>query len=108
LQNTEQEQFLFEASVQDLVEDTVKALVEVYNLRHKIQRLKLEGGELVKYGPAKPLDKQGIDTYSETAVEKGPFYNMDPTGRRTGNGQWHSSSAAASGDPWGPPWHSSC
>lgn len=68
------------------VADTISALVEVHNLRHKIQRLKYEAGELAKHGPAKPADKQGIDEYSETAIEKGPHYCMDPTGRRTGNG----------------------
>ncbi|GFH15203.1 uncharacterized protein HaLaN_11391, partial [Haematococcus lacustris] len=45
----------------------------------------LEGEELSKYGPAKPLDKQGIDEYAEVPVDKGKHYCMDPTGRRTGN-----------------------
>lgn len=69
------------------VKDTVEALVEVHNLRHKIQRLKYEAGELAKHGPAKPQDKQGIDEYAEAPVDKGPHYSMDPTGRRTGNGE---------------------
>lgn len=68
------------------MKDTIVALVEIHNLRAKIQMLKIEGEELSKYGPAKPLDKQGIDEFSETPVEKGPHYTMDPTGRRTGNG----------------------
>lgn len=46
----------------------------------------MEGEELAKHGPAKQPDKQGLDEYSETPVEKGPFYTADPTGRRTGNG----------------------
>ena len=28
---------------------------------------------------------QGIDEYQEEPIEKGPHYNQDPTGRRTGN-----------------------
>lgn len=47
-------------------------------------RLKLEGEELAKYGPSKPLDQQGIDKYAEASVQKGANYNEDPTGRRTG------------------------
>jgi hypothetical protein len=67
----------------------VRDLAEIFNLRHRITRLKLEGGELAKYGPAKVSDRQGIDTYEEGAAtrERGPFYCMDPTGRRTGEGE---------------------
>lgn len=87
MQRSEAEQFLFETTVEAGVQDTIVELVEVNNLRQRINRLKLEGEELAKYGPTKPLDKQGIDEYSEEPVEKGPHYNMDPTGRRTGNGE---------------------
>lgn len=59
----------------------------MFNLRHRITRLKLEGEELAKYGPAKHPEQQGIDKYSDQAVEQGQFYTMDPTGRRTGNGK---------------------
>ena len=95
LQRSEQEQFLFETTVEATVRDTIAALVEVHNLRAKIQILKMEGEELGKHGPAKPLDKQGIDEYSEAPVDKGPHYTMDPTARRTGNGE-HGSAAVAS------------
>ncbi len=67
--------------------DTAAALAHIYNLRHRITRLKLEGEDLAKYGPAKAPDKQGIDTYSEQPVVAGAFYCMDPTGRRTGEGE---------------------
>lgn len=87
MQNSEEDQFLYETSVQASVRDTVAELAKIYNLRHKITRLKLEGEELAKYGPAKQPDKQGIDQYSEEPVQKGEFYCMDPTGRRTGNGE---------------------
>lgn len=80
----------------------------MHNLRHRIARLRLEGGELAKYGPSKRPDKQGIDTYEDATAaggggseggssssaasaaaaprERGPHYCMDPTGRRTGEG----------------------
>lgn len=58
----------------------------IHNLRQTVAKVKVEGTELAKYGPAKQPDKQGIDTYDENSVTKGKFYLMDPTGRRTGNG----------------------
>lgn len=69
------------------VQATVAALVAVFNLRHTITRLKLEGEELAKYGPAKHPHAQGIDTYADAPVQQGEHYCMDPTGRRTGNGE---------------------
>lgn len=87
MQRSDNDQFLFETTVTESVKDTIREMVEINNIRHRITRMKLEGEELAKYGPAKHPDKHGIDTYSEEAIEKGPFYNMDPTGRRTGNGE---------------------
>lgn len=69
-----------------LVKDTLAALVRVHNLRQQIAKAKLEGGELAKYGMAKRPDLHGIDTYVDGDVRKGEHYNMDPTGRRDGNG----------------------
>lgn len=86
IQTSEDNQFLFETKVDSGVQSTVKSIVHIYNLRQKIHRLKLEGEELAKFGPAKQLEKQGIDTYAEENVDKGEYYTMDPTGRRTGNG----------------------
>lgn len=80
------EQFLFETTVEATVRDAIRELAVVNNLRQRITRLKLEGEELAKYGPAKLPEKQGIDTYSEEKPDTGLFYNMDPSGRRTGNG----------------------
>ena len=51
-----------------------------------VYRLKLEGEELAKFGPAKPIDQQGIDEYADQAIQKGRHYQQDPTGRRTGEG----------------------
>lgn len=46
------------------VQDLVRELVEVHNLRLRIQRLKFEGDELAQYGPIKPPDKQ-VTTFHE-------------------------------------------
>jgi hypothetical protein len=86
-QNSDEDQFLFETTIQATVRDTIVELTKVYNLRHRIVRLQLEGEELAKYGPAKQPDKQGIDQYAEQPVQQEQFYTMDPTGRRTGNGE---------------------
>lgn len=86
LQRSEQQQFLFETTVEQPVQETLRDIVTIHNLRQRIAKLKLEGGELAQFGFAKQPDKQGIDTYSDENIEKGEFYKMDPTGRRTGNG----------------------
>jgi len=86
-QRSEQEQFLCELPVATCVREAVRQLVELHNLRAKIQVLKMEGEELAKHGAAKQPDKQGLDEYAETPVDKGPHYTSDPTGRRTGNGE---------------------
>mmetsp|Transcript_22661 Transcript_22661/g.54230 ORF Transcript_22661/g.54230 Transcript_22661/m.54230 type:complete len:300 (+) Transcript_22661:70-969(+) len=85
VKNSEQERFLFETTVDAVVRDVLQEVVQLHNLRMRVHRLKYEGEELAKYGPAKRLDQQGIDEYQEEAVEKGKFYCQDPTGRRTGN-----------------------
>ena len=89
LKLSEEHQFLFETTVEAKVSDTVRALADIHNLRLRIQRLKLEGEELAKYGPAKHPEKEGLDEYQESfgygKVEKGAHYASDPTGRRNGN-----------------------
>lgn len=89
LKRSEDQQFLYETSVETPVKAAVAELAAINNLRHRIQRLKLEGGELAKYGPSKHPDKQGLDEYQAEfgygQVEKGSNYKADPTGRRIGN-----------------------
>lgn len=87
LQRSEQQQFLFECSASQTVQHVLADVTAIHNLRQTVTKVKLEGTELAKYGPAKQPDKQGIDTYDESVVEKGDFYQMDPTGRRSGNGE---------------------
>lgn len=85
VKKSDQECFLFETTVEASVKDTIRDVTHIHNVRMRIHRLKIEGEELAKYGPAKLPDKQGIDEYQEESVEKGAFYLQDPTGRRTGN-----------------------
>ncbi len=89
IKRSDEHQFLYETTTAAAVEVVVAELCKLHNTRLRIQRLKLEGEELEKHGPAKHPDKQSLDEYQEDfgygKVEKGPHYNSDPTGRRTGN-----------------------
>jgi cilia- and flagella-associated protein 298 len=87
MQRAQLQQFLYECTVEALVKDVLEDTVNIHNLRQKIAKLHIEGKELAQYGRSKHPEKQGIDTYAEENVEKGEFYKMDPTGRRTGNGE---------------------
>ena len=89
VKSSDEHQFLYETTVEADVTDCVRDLCEIQNARLRIQRLKLEGEELAKYGVAKHPEKQSLDEYQENfgygKVEKQEHYNADPTGRRTGN-----------------------
>ena len=50
----EEQQFLYETTVEIGVKDLIKELVEVHNLRLRIQRIKSEGDDLATHGPCKP------------------------------------------------------
>ena len=51
----EEHSFLYETTVEINVKDLIKELVEVHNLRLRLQRLKSEGDDLASHGPCKPL-----------------------------------------------------
>lgn len=85
--NSDENQFLYSTKINSTIKDTLIEIIKIYNLIQRIKILKIECEELSKYGPSKHPSKQSIDTYTdESEIEKGEFYNMDPTGRRTGNG----------------------
>ena len=92
VKRSEEHQFLYETTVEADVTSTVLDLCEIQNTRLRIQRLKLEGEELAKFGPAKHPEKEGLDEYAEDfghgKVEKNEHYTSDPTGRRTGNSKF--------------------
>ena len=88
IKNAEEDQFLFECSVEDSCDEVIRNVVQVWNLRLQIQRLCLHCKGLVDHGPAKKPAEVGIDHIEEQAgktIERGPFYVEDPTGHRTGN-----------------------
>jgi len=88
MKRSEDQQFLFETTVQQPVSECIRDMCAIHNLRERIGRLKMEGEELAKYGPAKEPSKQGLDEFEEegdTPVERPPNYERDPTGRRTGD-----------------------
>lgn len=63
-------------------------MVELNNLKHKIERLRLEGGELAKYGPAlSPEDQEDSDGEEDKVpAQSDEGLTIDPTGRRCGQG----------------------
>lgn len=70
-QNSELDQFLFEAPAARPVADVARDLAEVHNLRRRVARLGVEGAELAKYGPSKPPGESGaIDKYLEDEEEE--------------------------------------
>ena len=73
----EEQQFLYETTVEIGVKDLIKELVEVHNLRLRIQRLKSEGDDLATHGPCKPPDKQGLD---EDIQAEADGVEVDPMG----------------------------
>ena len=84
-------QFLYETTTETPVSTVVRELVEIHNLRLRIQRLKVEGDELAQHGPARHPDKQGLDEDLQAeadgvlAPERGPTFCKDPNGKRDGN-----------------------
>ena len=85
-QRSDDQQFLYETTVEAKVTDVINEMVEIHNLRLRIQRLNLEGGERAQFGPAREPSKVGIDEYKVSERERSPYFKEDPTGRRTGNG----------------------
>ena len=86
----EDQQFLYETTVAIGVGDLVRELVEIHNLRLRLQRLKMDGDDLAAHGPCKPPDKQGLDEDIQAEADgvtlppRGPTYRKDPTGKRDG------------------------
>ena len=102
--------FLYEASCDTKNDDLITNMVEIWNLRIRLRQL---AGTIYDYyhyiahflcdympclgsirelgvhGPMKSPDKVSIDSideqYQGKVIDKGPFYNPDPSGIRTGN-----------------------
>jgi len=112
VKKTEQDQFLYQTTVTASVDTVIRELVcprglvllpvvfvrlpaikrclqcDIWNTRLRIGRIADACDDLAKHGPLKPADKRGIDevmAQSGAVIEKGPRYNADPLGHRTGN-----------------------
>lgn len=82
--------FLYETTCSALNDDMVRDVVEIHNLRVRLQQLCGGIRELGRHGPMKPPDQAGLDAVAEeyqgAQIAKNEYYNADPTGVRTGNG----------------------
>ena len=82
--------FLYETACAIQNDALVRELVHIYNLRIRLRQLSGAIRYMAAHGPMKNPQKAGIDEiqekYNGEYVEKGEFYNPDPTGMRTGNG----------------------
>lgn len=90
IKRDQNDQFLYEASVQDTNDELIEGLATVWNTRLRLGFLVGALRDLAQYGPMKPTDEHGIDQikaeYEGAAVERSATYNPDPSGVRTGNG----------------------
>merc|ERR1711998_336332 len=87
-------QFLFETTVTKTVDEVVKELCEINNMRLRLSLLADNVKDLSEHGPMKPVEEQGLDDiYDEEGNVKptdtrpaGPDerINPDPSARRTG------------------------
>jgi hypothetical protein len=62
IKSGQQDGFLYEASVNDSNEDLICGLVQVWNMRIRLNMLQGAIRELAKYGPMKSQEDQGIDS----------------------------------------------
>lgn len=90
IKTSDQDSFLYETTCDTTNDNLVREIVRVWNLRLRLGQLVGGIREMAKYGPMKHPNKAGLDhigeTYNSETIEKGPYYQPDPTGTRTGNG----------------------
>eukprot|EP00903_Cladosiphon_okamuranus_P019889 g18281.t1 len=82
--------FLVESSTSESNDLLVRRLVKIWNTRLRLMQLVESVRDMAKYGPSKPPAEHGLDEvkeeYEGKHIDKGPHYQPDPTGKRTGNG----------------------
>lgn len=90
IKTSDQDSFLFETTCDTTNDTLVREITQVWNMRLRLGQLVGGLREMAKYGPMKHPNKAGLDeigeTYNGEAIEKGPHYQPDPSGVRTGNG----------------------
>eukprot|EP01027_Heterolobosea_sp_BB2_P002234 GEZU01003347.1.p1 GENE.GEZU01003347.1~~GEZU01003347.1.p1 ORF type:complete len:298 (-),score=75.85 GEZU01003347.1:211-1104(-) len=102
LKQSDEDQFLFEVPAVSSMDDVIRQIAEVHNLRLKLRRLTTAAEELAKYGPMKPEEQRGLedDIADKLKIEEGEESesgkgkqivsttnvkrNIDPTQQRTG------------------------
>lgn len=82
--------FLYETCCDNSNDFVIRDLVNVWNMRLRLQQLVGGLREMALHGPMKPPDKAGLDEinekYNGAVLDKNQYYQADPTGVRTGNG----------------------
>jgi hypothetical protein len=90
IKTSDHDSFLYETTCDTPNDTLVRDIVRVWNMRLRLGQLVGGIREMARYGPMKHPNKAGLDniaeTYNDETVEKGPHYQADPTGNRTGNG----------------------
>ena len=90
IKTSDQDSFLYETTCDTTNDALVREITQVWNMRLRLDQLVGGLREMAKYGPMKHPNKAGLDeigeNYNGEVVEKGPYYQPDPTGARTGNG----------------------
>ncbi|KAH9326384.1 hypothetical protein KI387_006562, partial [Taxus chinensis] len=86
ISQSDQRQFLYECPATQSLEIIIRDIVNIHNLQTRIQNLCVHGEQLSLYGPAMPEDADESDTEEPSYSSKirGPYYNKDPSRRRTG------------------------
>ena len=100
VKRTDKDTFLFDTPAASNVEETVRELVKVQNLRGKVNRLAGAAEQLAMYGPMKLPEQQGLDDDTplledynvesgnidkRAPAQHGANYRQDPSERRTGD-----------------------
>ncbi|CAM9212566.1 unnamed protein product [Ectocarpus fasciculatus] len=82
--------FLVESTITESNDALVRRLVKIWNTRLRLMQLVESARDMGKYGPSKPPAEHGLDEvkeeYEGASIDKGEYYQPDPTGKRTGNG----------------------
>lgn len=89
LKQSDEHQFLYGCPTSTNVDELTRDVASIYNLQLRLLKLKEEIPNLVQYGPIKDPNCNEEDSDDEVdgnpgSLCRGPFYNKDPTSRRTG------------------------
>ena len=90
IKNSDHDGFLYETTCDTTNDALVKDISRIWNLRIRLRQLTGGLREMAKHGPMKHPNKAGIDEIAEKhageVIDKGQYYQADPSGVRTGNG----------------------